>query len=240
MKKVLFLASLVAAASVQASIIVNDSLSEVFVSANGTMDIVSMEVSHTASDLIFTLAVNGDVTNPDWGNFMIGIANMKDAGSTTGNGWNRPINLDAGSGYGMTHWLGSWVNSGGGAQLWTYSVGAGGGTGGNWSGPAALAAYSFVSGPTSTVTMTVTRSSLGLTGNDTFYFDAYSSGGGGTDSAVDALSNPNQTISDWPNPYTSSGTTGLSTYTIPEPSTAMLMGVGALVGLGVFRRIRRA
>lgn len=239
MKLFSFVCAFLVAASVQASMIYNDSLSEVFASGNGTMDIVSMEVAHTATDLIFTLSVNGNITTTDWGNFMVGIANMKDAGSTTGNGWARPINLDAGSGFGMTHWLGAWVNTGGGSQLWTYSPGAGGGTGGNWSGPAALSAYSFVGGTTSLVTMTVSRASLGLTGNDTFYFDAYSSGSG-NDSAVDASSNPNQSISDWPGPYTSSGTTGLSVYTIPEPSTAALLGLGALIGLGVIRRTRRA
>jgi hypothetical protein len=43
----------------------------------GTLDIVSMEVSETATDLVFTLTVNGNISSTDWGNFMIGIANTK-------------------------------------------------------------------------------------------------------------------------------------------------------------------
>ena len=75
--------------------------------------------------------------------------------------------------------------------------------------------------------------SLGLAGGDTFYFDAYSSGGGGGDSAVDALSNPNVSITDWGEPSTSStvgsGGVGLSSYTIvPEPSTFALLGLGGI------------
>ena len=72
----------------------------------GTLDIVSMEVSDTVDDVIFRLTVNGSTTATDWGNFMIGIANQKTAGSTTSNGWGRPINMDAGGGNGMTHWIG--------------------------------------------------------------------------------------------------------------------------------------
>ena len=118
----------------------------------GTLDLVSMEVVNTLSDITFTLTLNGDVTTTDWGNFMIGIANQNSAGSLVGNGWARPINMDAGSGNGMTHWIGSWVNAGGGSQLWTYDgLGVGGGTSSNWFGPAALAGFSLTPAAQSTI-----------------------------------------------------------------------------------------
>ena len=177
----------------------------------GTLDILKMEVGDTANDVVFKLTVNGSIATTDWGNFMIGIANQKVAGTTTRNGWNRPINLNAGvtSGvtYGMTHWIGSWVGGGGGAQLWTYSAGA-------WSGPVSLAGISLNPANQSVITYTVPKTSLGVVNGDTIKFDAYSSGDGGGDSAVDALANPSTSITAWGGPYTSSAATGLASYTL--------------------------
>lgn len=201
---------------------------------NGTLDIVSMEVTHNATDLMFSLTLNGNISTTDWGKFMIGIA-TGGTGTTTGDGWGRPINLDSPIG-GMDFWIGSWVDGGGGAQLWSYS-------GGTWTGPSALGSYTMTPGAQSILDYTVALSTLGLGNGDTFYFDAYSSGGGGTDSAVDALSNPNVSITSWSQTYTSStGGVGLSSYTlsgsIPEPATMSLIGLGALSVLGLRRRRR--
>jgi hypothetical protein len=172
----------------------------------GTLDIVKMEVTDTEEDVIFTLTVNGNISASDWGNFMIGIANQKDAGTQIGNAWGRPINMNAGSGNGMTHWVGSWVNGAGGSQLWTRGATS-------WTGPTALKAYTFSPGTQSTVTYTVTKASLGVATGDTILFDAYSSGGGGGDGAIDALSNPNVTITGWSGNYTSQAPT-ISSYTL--------------------------
>ena len=198
----------------------------------GTLDILSMEVTHNATDLMFSLTLNGNITTTDWGNFMIGIS-TGGTGTPTGNGWARPINLDSPV-TDMDFWIGSWVNSGGGSQLWSYN-------GASWSGPAALGSYSFTPGTQSVIDYMVPLATLGLSNGDTFYFDAYSSGGGGTDSAVDALSNPNVSVTTWTQTYTSSAGTGLSSYTvsaIPEPATMSLIGLGALSVLGLRRRRR--
>ncbi len=178
-------------------------------SGGGTLDIVKMEVSDTETDVLFNMTVNGNIAGTDWGNFMIGIANMKAEGATNtnGNGWNRPIRLLAGDTNGMTHWVGSWVNGGGGRQLWTYGTT-------NWSGPAGITGYTFTTNTngTSTISYVVSKANLGVTNGDTIYFDAYSSGGGGGDSAIDALSNPNVSVTGWGGPYTSSTNTGISSY----------------------------
>jgi hypothetical protein len=194
----------------------------------GTLDLLSMEVSHTATDLVFSLRVNGNVTgngSVDWGKFMIGIATGNGSGTTSGNGWGRPINMSAPNG-GMTHWIGSWVDGGGGSQLWTHGSGS-------WSGPASLAAFGF-SG--NTITYTVSMASLGLSMGDTFYFDAYSSGGGGGDGAIDALANPNVSVQGWSDSYTSSAP-NIFSYTIPAPGALALLGVA---GITAGRRARKA
>ena len=106
---------------------------------DGTLDIVKMEVGDTATDVVFRLTVNGNVSTTGWGKFMIGIANGKGGatgGTKSGNGWNRPINLDAGIIGGMTHWIGTWVNGGNGANFFTY-------TGSAWTETAATYSGNF-------------------------------------------------------------------------------------------------
>ena len=202
----------------------------------GTLDILGMEVANTASDITFTLTLNGDIASTDWGQFMIGISTGSTLNTTNGNGWARPIELNSPIG-GMDYWIGSWVNAGGGSQVWSYD-------GASWSNSGALDSFSLLAGATSTITYRATLSSLGLAANDTFYFDAYSSGGGGSDSAVDSLANPNVSITSWGESYTSSttgsGGLGLNSYqvqAVPEPSTYALLALSA-IGLAsyVFRR----
>jgi hypothetical protein len=184
----------------------NDATNDISINVStgsGTLDIVKMEVVDTETDVIFTMTVNGNVNSANWGNFMVGIANQKAVGTTSGNAWGRPINLNAGATNGatngMTHWIGSWVSGTGGGQLWTYGTN-------NWTGPAAPAGFAFAAGAQSTITYTVTKESLGVTNGDVIVFDAYSSGSGGSDSAVDALSNPTNSITNWSGSYTSSST----------------------------------
>ena len=213
---------------------------------NGTLDILGMEVSNNATDITFTLTVNGNISTTDWGKFMVGIATGKTDGTLTGNGWDRPINLSydndpfAVQVLGMNHWIGSWVDTGGGAQFYTYNSGTL-----LWEGPAALTNFSLSAGATSEINMSLSLVSMSLLPGDVIYFDAYSSGGGDGDSAIDALANPNVSITDWAGPYTSyataAGGPGLNSYTVavPEPSTYALLTLGALA-LGGYAARRRA
>jgi hypothetical protein len=189
----------------------------------GTLDLLSLEVSNTASDIVFRLTVNGSVNVTDWGKFMIGIA-TGGAGdtSTNGNGWGRPISMSTAIG-GMDYWIGSWVDGGGGSQLWSYS-------GSGWGGPAGLSAFSFSGNQ---ITYTLSLASLGLSVGDTFFFDAFSSGGGGGDSAIDALANPNVAVTGWNGPYASSSS--FSYTVVPAPGAIALIGVAGLLA----RRRRR-
>ena len=185
----------------------------------GTLDLVGMEVSNTATDIVFKLTVNGSFSNVDWGKFMVGIATNNGSGTSTGNGWGRPINMSANGG--MTHWIGSWVDGGGGSQLWTHGSGS-------WSGPASTG-FSF-SG--SDITWTVSMAALGLNVGDSFTFDAYSSGGGGGDGAIDALSSSSPSVANWGDTFTT--TSGFSYTIVPAPGALALL---AVAGLG--RRARK-
>ena len=225
------LASLTAAVHANPGVVYNDATGDNYPNSwtgNGTLDLVRMEVSHTATDLVFALTVNGNVGSTDWGKFMIGISNGS-AGNTSvnGNGWGRPINMGSPTG-GMTNWIGSWVDSGGGAENYSWAPSSWGRVGATYNSN--FGSFAIASGAQSTITYTVSMASLGLAAGNTFYFDAYSSGGGSGDSAVDALANPNYAISSWSGPYTSSSTTGIFSYTIPAPGAIALLGLAGLVG----------
>jgi len=232
---------------------------------NGTLDIVGMEVSNTPTDITFKLTVNGNVNagtgGTDWGKFMIGIATQKTDGTLTGNGWGRPINLSydndpfAAQIKGMNHWVGSWVDGSsqkpiGGSEFYTYNNGTSGwdANGQSWdAGNPYPWPYTVTAGAQSTVEWSFPLSLFNVSPGDLFYFDAYSSGGGGGDSAIDSLANPTVSVTGWGGPYTSytsaGGGPGINSYTVavPEPTVLGTVGVlGAAVAGQMIRRRRQA
>jgi hypothetical protein len=89
----------------------------------------------------------------------------------------------------------------------------------------------LAAGAQSTITYGVSIASIGMSIGDTFSFDAYSSGGGGSDSAIDALANPSVAVTSWGQAYDSGTSTSLS-YTltaIPAPGAIALVGLAGLV-----------
>jgi len=213
-----------AASSASAATIYTDTTGDNF-DANAHMDITSVEVSNDATNITFKINLNGTIANPtDWGKYLVGIDTNSatgDTGNPVGNPWGRNIRI----GTGMDAFIGSWADSGGGSQPWTF---AGGVWTQNGSGTPVLG--------TNSTTITTSLASLGLTPGQTFKFDVYTSGGGGGDSANDALSNPSQSISNWPGPYDSG--TQLSQYTVnvvPEPMSIATIG---LAGMALIARRR--
>jgi len=129
---------------------------------------------------------------------------------------------------GMTNWLGSWVDGGGGAENRSNQT-SWGLTGATYNGN--FGNFALAAGAQSTITYGVSIASLGMSIGDTFRFDAYSSGGGSGDSAVDALANPNVAITSWGQAY-DSGTSNSFSYTlaaIPAPGAIALVGLAGLV-----------
>lgn len=177
-------------------------------SSGGALDIVGMEVSETAADLIFTVTLNGNIAemNPNHAEFYIAIADGKSPGDMAGNPWGSPIRLTTPDG-GMTHWIGSWITqSGTGAQLSTHS-------GGRWSAAAAQVGFATTAARLSTLQYTVSKASLGFQRGDVLHFDVYSAlAYYSATGAVDALSNAKPTITAFGQTYVSSPATGISRY----------------------------
>lgn len=192
----------------------------------GMLDITSVEVNNTATALSFKINLAGDPVATDWGKYLIGIDSAA-GGDTAGDPWVRPIRMSSG----MDYFVGSWVNFGNGGEIYNWS-------GASWglqsatynANPDAI----VVSKDTSSVTLTFNFAGLGLVGGSTFNFDVFTTGGSGSDSAIDALGNPAQSIANWGDTYDSAS--NVKTYTIaavPEPTSAALL---AAVGLFALRR----
>lgn len=229
--------------SVAGADVYTDTNGDVEVEASGWphVDITSVTVTNDGTNLNFNVTMAGDIstaTGTDWGKYMIGIDSPNQAGGdTTGNGWGRPINFDGTSTSGMDFWAGTWVDSGGGGQLFDFSTGAWVEIGSNIITP------DLSNANLGTTSFSLSLSDLGLSVGDTIIFDVYSSGGGGGDGAWDALSDPNASVplDGFGDAYTSYGAgQNLLTYTItgavPEPGSLALL---TLFGTAMLARRRR-
>jgi hypothetical protein len=191
------------------------------------IDITSVEVSNDSTDIMFKINLNGDPIATDWGKYLVAIDSVP-GGDPVGNGWGRPISMPSG----MDYFIGSWVDWDDGAEVYSWN-------GASWD--LDLATYNappddmpFPAKTTSSVTLKTSLASLGLSYGDPILFDVWTTGGGGTDSAIDALSDPGTTIADWAGPYVS-GNPLAYTVAVPEPATIALGGLG-LAALLVMRR----
>lgn len=199
------------AASAQTTQNYSDASGEVAVGTFPHLDITSVDLTVNGSDVTFRINLAGSPVATNWGKYMIGIRSNP-GGTTSGNGWGRPINMAGG----MTHWIGSWVDDGGsptnsGGQVFNFTTG--------WSNSGTPPA---VSRDATGVTIVTTTTALALSPGESFSFDVYTSGGGGGDSAVDALSAATSSITGWGGPFTT-GAVGAATHpakTFTMPGTA--------------------
>jgi len=175
------------------------------------LDITSVDVTVNAAEdeITFRINLNGDPVATNWGNYMIGIRSAG-GGDTTSNAWGRPIGFTPG----MTRWIGSWVNTGGDGQIWSYAASA-------WSQTGAL------NGTNGTVTadaagkyveIVTPTAGLDLGPGETFSFDVYSSGSGGGDGPVDSLSATATSINNWGDSFTTDDVAGA-----PNPALEFVM-----------------
>ena len=183
---------------------------------NDNLNFTGAEVTNDVTTISFTIKTLGDIQSVNWGKYMIGIDSVA-GGDTNGNAWARPISMSSG----MNYWFGGWVDAANdNVQLWHYDNG-------EWTN---TAVYTSTINPNSVV-YSVPISALGLAPGSSFTFDIYSSGGGASDSAIDALSLSTATVTNWPVPYNSGA--NVSTYTLPIPEPASIFLV--LLGLGLLK-----
>jgi len=179
---------------------------------NDNLNFTGAEVTNDGTTISFTINILADIQSTDWGKYMIGIDSVA-GGDTNGNAWARPISMSSG----MDYWFGGWVDATpDNIQLWYYN--------GAWTN---TAVYTSTINSNSVV-YSVPLSALGLSAGNSFTFDIYSSGGGGNDTAIDALSLSTPTVTGWSEPYDSGA--NVSSYTVPIPEPGAIFSLLFITG----------
>ena len=223
-----FIAALVGAACIagvsSAQITYNDAAGDAtgnsFGELGGThMDITGVTVSHDATNVYFNIQLSN--LGADWGKYGILIDSKAGGVSSPSNAWGRAINTAVA----VDYWLGSWADSGGGAQLWKNN-------GASWDGVEFRATYNGNLGQSinwggGSILYTIARADIDMASNGTFYFDVVTTGGGGSDPGIDHLSVQGDAGGRWSG--TPSTTGDFLAYTIPTPGALALLGAGVVV-----------
>ena len=199
-----------------------------FVTTWQHMDISSVDVTNTATDISFKINLVGNPTGAtNWGEYQVSIDSIP-GGATSGTvPPNRPYSMSNG----MDYYIRSW-DTGAETYHWDAAGPYWAQDNATWNPPSDIQVPSKTS---SSVTLTTTLASLGLMPGETFNFDVWSAGGTGTDGPFDALANPNPTQfgEDFSTPYDAGSNVYSYTVAVPEPSSIVLglLSVVALLSL---------
>lgn len=152
---------------------------------NGILDLENLHAIADAGNLYIALTIDGDITAADWGKYCVFINSPNLTGTSTTDQWARPVTSTS------NYQFHSWVDAGGGSgfHVWdngtTAWVAAGSGT-----------AFAFDGGQVpSVVEISIPLSQLGNPSSVDIV--AWSTAGGGTDNAQDAIPAANGNAADW-------------------------------------------
>jgi hypothetical protein len=190
-----------------------------FTGGTSALDMSSVTVNNDSANLYFTINLGGDPTAVSWANYYVGISENLFGGVggdlNASGGWGKDIQMSTG---GMDFFVGAYPYYSGGYNLLT------------WGGSAWTSAYYTTASEDSTsVTIPVPLSALGLSAGNTIQFDVWTSDSG-SDTVLDALSDA--TARSWnSNPFDTGGNALSYTVTVPEPGACALLGLGGLLAI---------
>lgn len=193
-----------------------------FTGGVGALDIVSVQVNNDNTWLTFDINLNGDPSVENWYNYYIGIC--KPGQPSGGNlnasgGWGKDIQM---SQDGMDVFVGAYPYYSGGYSILVWD-------GSSWS----TVTRNYASLGSTSVTIPILLTDLGLNIGDTIVFDVWTSTSG-SDYVLDALSDSE---SRWWNqiPF-DTGANGLVYTLVPEPGVAAMGLIAAVVILFARRK----
>ncbi|GJM25397.1 MAG: hypothetical protein DHS20C16_18120 [Phycisphaerae bacterium] len=224
MKKLLMFSLLLAWAVPASATVYTDTTGDTFagVGGGGILDIASVEVTNTATEVSFAVTLVGDIAATNWGKYLV-VIDSAAGGDTAGDPppWNRNVSMASG----MDYFVGSWADgtASDGAELYSYD-------GANWNLDEAT--YNVgddisVSKTQFSTTITVPLAGIGVSLGGSFDFDVFSTGSNPGDGGIDSLGNPSENVSNWGE---ASAATPV-TYVTPEPATLGLLAIGGMVAL---------
>lgn len=195
----------------------NDATFDLFDNSIGNLDITSVSVSNTATDITFAVTTR-EFSN--WTKYMI-FMNTQSVGGTSSNAWARPVVLPGAS---IEYFVGAWVDAGSNnTQLVKFDNGS---NSWNWSN------YLTLSNSVSykTVSFTFSLASLNLNPGNQFTFDVATSGSSTNDPGVDHLSRNDPATANWGTPSTAGFFLSYTVTPVPAPGAIALIGLAGLVG----------
>ena len=187
---------------------------------NHNLDLTKVTVSNTDTTIRFVVQVMD--LHSDWGKHVVFLDTGASGHAGNSNPWFRNVDHNGNS---ISHFIGSWLDGGGGGSISQYNPGSD-----SWNGASPIS--KSVDWSNDTFTYEIALSDLGVSLGDTLRFDIGSTGGSNGDPVVDMFSNG--THGTWGG--SSSLGSDLLEYTIvPGPGALALFGIG-----GLFARRRRA
>lgn len=186
-------------------------------SVGAHMDITSIEITNTSTDITFKFTLTGDPITTNWGKYCIVGRNLSNGNLDTAannNPWGRNVELFGGSNV----FVGNWVDSGGGVLGYSFN--------GSWNQNGGQGSPIVTS---NSVSYTLALADLGLAIGDIMIFDGFTTGSN-ADPAIDSLTG--QQTATWGDHSQLEGLTYLVTDPVPEPATmTVIAGAAALAAL---------
>lgn len=183
-------------------------------SGNSNLDLTQVSIDNDNTSL--TIAVTVNHLHSDWGKHMVFI-NTGAAGHTgTSNPWFR--NVDHG-GNEISHFIGTWLDGGGGAEMSRYNAGSD-----SWDNNSTQ--NLAINWADNTFTYTIALADLGIGIGNTIRFDVASTGGGNGDPSTDHFSSGYH--GNW-GEGSSLGSDLMEYTVVPAPGALALLGIAGLI-----------